>query len=98
MTGTLVPVVRLETSALPGVVIAVGFVVRLAVVQVRFEVHVLDPAAMVQRFGEAVRVPAGRAHPGTRPASVIVHQKEEISLFLGRTALQYLLFHPSNAT
>lgn len=40
-------------------VIAVGFVVRLAVVEVRLVVHVLAPAAMVQGLGEAVRVPKG---------------------------------------
>ena len=49
----------IETSALPGVVTAVGFAVRLAVVAVSVVVHVLAHAAMVQGFGEAVRVPEG---------------------------------------
>ena len=46
-------------SARPMVVIAVGLTVRFAVVAVRSVVQVLAPAAMIQGFGEAVRVPEG---------------------------------------
>ena len=48
-----------EILALLGVVTAVGFAVRLAVVAVRVVVHVLAHAAMIQGFSEAVRVPKG---------------------------------------
>jgi hypothetical protein len=46
-------------SALPKVVTAVGFAVRLAVVAVRLVVHVLAHAGMIQGLDEAVSVPEG---------------------------------------